>query len=324
MGISQITAGLYANQNSLNLERFKHIGLIKTHSSDNLITDSAAGATAFACGIKTYNGAIGVDTSGSPVPTILEICNSYQLATGVIATSTIQHATPAAFYAHQPSRTLYEDITADFLGCKVDIAIGGGRRLFQKRKDDRDISKELERKGYKFYEDFKEAEENPVDQMMVIVEKGHLSSARKGRNSFLNISANLAIKELNKNPEGFFLMIEGSQIDWGGHSNDADYIISEVLDFDRAIGTVLDFAQEDGETLVIVTADHETGGMSINSNDPNTGKLNISFTTDKHTADLIPVFAFGPNAEYFAGIYDNTEIFFKIMNAYGFEVARSK
>jgi len=323
MGISQITAGMYSKGRPLNLERFKYIGLIKTHSSDNLITDSAAGATAFASGVKTYNGAIGVDTSGTAVPTILEIASGYQLSTGVIATSTIQHATPAAFYAHQPSRTLYEEITTDFLNGKVNIAIGGGRRLFEKRKDERNIAVELQHMGYQFYEKLKDAQKEPVQNMMVITEKGHLSSVNRGRNHFLREATELAISQLDKNPNGFFLMIEGSQIDWGGHSNNGDYIISEMIDFDNTIGEVLDFAEKDQETLVIVTADHETGGFSVNNKNDRNGKLETAFTTDKHTADLIPVFAFGPSAESFTGIYDNTEIYYKMMEAYEFEGYRT-
>jgi alkaline phosphatase len=116
---------------------------------------------------------------------------------------------------------------------------------------------------------------------------------------------------------GFFLMIEGSQIDWGGHANDSEYIISEMLEFDRAIGEVLDFAQRDGETLVIVTADHETGGYAIN-NGSSMGNIQGAFTSDYHTADLIPVFAYGPGAERFGGIYENTAIFDKMKLLYNF------
>jgi len=316
MGLSQISSGVYASNHPLNLERFRHLGLIKTHSLDNLITDSAAGATAFATGKKTYNGAIAVDENGQELTTILEIAHARNLGTGVIATSTIQHATPASFYAHHPERTEYEEITLDFLNGNIDIAIGGGLRLFKKRKDNRDLVKEMEQQGYTFYKDIESAAQSPSDKMMVITHKGHIPSIKSGRGNYLANASILAMNHLNTRKDGFILVIEGSQIDWGGHSNDGQYIINEMLDFDQTIGKVLDFAEKDGETLVIVTADHETGGFSIlGKNDK--GELETSFTTGNHTATLIPVFAYGPGAETFMGIYDNTRIFNKMYDALG-------
>lgn len=318
MGLTQITAGMYAKVDKLNLERIRHIGLIKTHAIDNLITDSAAGASAFACGKKTYNGAIAVDSSGAPMKTILEIAHEHGKGTGVIATSTIQHATPACFYAHQPSRAMYDEITTDFLSGTVDIAIGGGHRPFVSRKDNRNIEEEMKAMGYTFFEDLEAARLSDNPKKMILAGKGHLKSIKRGRGSFLGNASLMAIEHLQANDSGFFLVIEGSQIDWGGHSNDGEYIINEVIDFDNTVGKVLDFAAYDQNTLVIITADHETGGFSIVGGDKNSGQLESIFTTDKHTATLIPVFAFGPGAEAFSGIYENTEIFHKMVDAYGF------
>jgi alkaline phosphatase len=117
--------------------------------------------------------------------------------------------------------------------------------------------------------------------------------------------------------KGFFLMIEGAQIDWGGHANSSSYIISEMIDFDDTIGAVLDFAKEDGETLVIVTSDHETGGFAINPGST-MDKIKAGFTTEYHTGTLIPVFAYGPGASLFGGIYENTDIYHKMKAAFGF------
>lgn len=314
MGLSQISAGIYSNERSLHFERFKHIGLIKTHSSDNLITDSAAGATAYATGHKTYNGAISVNEEGESLKTIMEIAQENDLGTGVIATSIIQHATPACFYAHCVERTEYEEITLDFLRGTVDIAIGGGLRLFKKRKDKKDLVKALTEKGYPFYSSLDDAIESPAERMMVITHKGHLPSIKSGRGDYLEKATKLAIEQLDKSYGGFFLMVESSQIDWGGHSNDAQYIINEVLDFDRNLGAILDFAEEDGETLVIITADHETGGFSILGREDN-GKLKTAFTTGDHSGTLVPIFAFGPGAENFTGVYDNTQVFYKMVEA---------
>ncbi|MEM6630097.1 MAG: alkaline phosphatase [Bacteroidota bacterium] len=318
MGISQISSGVYSQTGPSNFERIRHIGLIKTHSLRDLITDSAAGATAFATGSKTYNGAIAMDENGKPLKTILEIAHDYELGTGVIATSTIQHATPACFYAHRPERTMYEDITLDFLRGTVDIAIGGGMRLFKKRKDKQDVSVKMEEMGYTFYQKLDEALRDPKERMMVITHKGHLPSIKGGRGSYLQTASLLAIDQLRKQPKGFFLMIEASQIDWGGHSNNGEYIINEVIDLDHTLGALLDFVEQDGETLLIVTADHETGGFSIIGEEEN-GKLKTGFTTGDHTAALIPVFAYGPGAENFMGVYDNTEVFHKMLQAYNFD-----
>ena len=133
-----------------------------------------------------------------------------------------------------------------------------------------------------------------------------------GRGSFLYDATKLGLKKLSKDKEGFFLMVEGSQIDWGGHANDADYLISELIDFDTVMGQVLDYAEKDGNTLVIVTADHETGGFTLASEEGNYNKIKPSFSTGGHSAAMVPVFAYGPGASSFAGIYENTEIHTKI------------
>lgn len=322
MGISQITGGLYSNGNRLELERFSVIGLHKSYSSDNLVTDSAAGATAFSAGVKTYNGAIGVDSDTVPVKTILELAEQANMATGLIATSSIVHATPASFIAHNPYRKNYEDIAADFMKTEVDLLIGGGLKFFQRREqDDRNLVQELRSSGYMV--------ENYVAKLLPEIQWPLA-------NNFVYFTADseplpiaqgrdYLLTAVNKAPEflkarsgdkGFFLMIEGSQIDWGGHANDHNYIVSEMLEFDQAVGRVLDFAERDGETLVIVTADHETGGYAINYGSTH-DSIVPAFTSDYHTADLIPVFAKGPGASNFSGIYENTEIFHKMISLLG-------
>ncbi len=324
MGITQISAGMYSNNNHLNLERFPVIGLHKSYSGDNLITDSAAGATAFAAGVKTYNGAIGVDMDTMPVTTILEMAESAGMPTGLVATSSIVHATPASFYAHANQRKNYEEIAADLMNTDIDLFIGGGAKYFERREmDGRNLSDELRQKGNdveSFVDtDLKDLKVNKAKNLGYYTAESEPLPFSQGRD-YLVQASELAINFLNDRDtedKGFFLMIEGSQIDWGGHSNDSDYIISEVLEFDQAIGAVLNFAQRDGETLVIVTADHETGGYAI-QNGSSLGHIEGAFTTDYHTADLIPVFAFGPGAEQFSGIYENTAIFDKMKLLYGF------
>jgi len=323
MGITQISAGMYSNSNSLNLERFKSIGLHKCYSSDALITDSAAGATAFACGRKTYNGAIGVDPDTIAIETILEEAEAMGLKTGLVVTSTIDHATPASFIAHNRARGNYEEIALDFLKTDVEILIGGGQKSFERRKmDDRNLSEELRANGYKVVsfvdKEIDEIDMTGVEKLMYYTADGSPLPVSQGRD-YLKPASNLAIDHLDKsNEDGFFLMIEGSQIDWGGHANDANYIITEMIEFDKTIGAVLDFAEKDGNTLVIVTADHETGGFAIQK-ESKMDSLVTAFTSDYHTGDLIPVFAYGPGSEMFQGIYENTAIYFKMREAFGWD-----
>lgn len=318
MGVTQISAGMYMNGNTLNLERCKVVGLHKPSASNNLVTDSAAGATAFACGKKTYNGAIGVGPDKQPIKTILEYAEEKGLATGLVATSTITHATPASFIAHVEQRKMMEEIALDFMKTEVDLFIGGGKKYFDNRSDKRKLSDELRKKGY-FISDFVTDElatlELPTDKNVgYFTANDNPLPAYQGRD-YIGIAAEKAINYLDqKNDEGFFLMVEGSQIDWGGHANNSDYIVTEMIDFDNAVKAALDFAEKDGNTLVVITADHETGGYAINKGST-MDSLVTAFTTDYHTADLIPVFAFGPKATDFGGIYENTAIFDKMMKA---------
>lgn len=314
MGVSQIYAGLTANRGHLNLERVKVIGFHKNQASDNYVTDSAAGATAFATGKQTYNGAIGVDSLHVPTKTLLEMAEAKGLATGLVSTCDITDATPSSFIAHQRTRSMHEEIALDFLKTKVDVVIGGGRKYFEKRKDGLNLLDTLRKKGYEVRQDLNVdgvtmgpmyalyAEENPIKVM-------------EGRGDALLKSAKKSVELLSQNKKGFFVMIEGSQIDWGGHANDADYAITEMVDFDKSIGFALDFAAKNKETLVIITADHETGGMALMGGNMKTGEVKAAFTTKGHTGQMIPVFAFGPGAEAFGGIYNNYDIFTKIKQA---------
>lgn len=311
MGLTQITAGMIGNDNKLNLEEFKHIGLIKTSSTTGLITDSAAGATAFSTGKKTYNGAIGVDNDTTAVETILEIAAGENYATGLVATSSITHATPASFYAHQPSRSMDEAIAMDMISAPVDFFIGGGKDFFSIREDELNLLDSLTAKGFRVYDEVDSINAPFKDKIAAFIAPKQPVSYLEGRKDILPRASRKALDFLSEK-EKFFLQIEGSQIDWAGHANDSEGIIAEMIDFDQAIGEVLEFAKRNGNTLVIVTADHETGGYSIVGEDED-GNIEGKFTTDYHTGTMIPVFAFGPGAEEFAGIYENTAIFDKML-----------
>ena len=327
-GLSQISSAFYFKKTSPNYARFKYIGLINTSSSREDITDSAAGATAFATGVKTYNGAVGVADDSTEVKNLVEIVSRQHIKTGVISTSSIQHATPAGFYAHAINRGLYEDIAVDMVVSDIDFFAGGGKKHFNKRKDQKNLLEELKAKGFGIdttaLGDF--AGIKQYSKMAYILAENHMDPVDKGRSDFLPKATELGIQFLNKDTDNsnFFMMIEGSQIDWGGHANDAEYLISELIDFDDAIGKSLDFAEKDGNTLVIVTGDHETGGFTLSSTPKKTedgksysdyNEITGTFSTNGHSATLIPVFAYGPGAEAFSGVYENTEIFHKILEA---------
>lgn len=322
MGLSQISAALYENKNRHTLEQFPYIGFHKSYAHNNLITDSAAGATAFATGVKTFVGAIGVDQDTLPRKTILEEAEERGLATGLIATSTIVHATPASFIAHVDSREKYEQIALDFLETDIDLFIGGGKVYFDQREQDNlDLYKKLQDKGYYvsdyFRADLLQVRPNPNKKFAFFTANTQPLPAAAGRD-YLPFATFMAADYLSKrSEEGFFLMIEGSQIDWGGHAKDYPMVISEINDFNRAIEKAVQFASKHDDTLVIVTADHETGGLALNPGSK-MGKINAAFTTNGHTGSLIPVFAMGPGAEAFAGIYENTAIFHKMRESLGF------
>ncbi len=311
MGLSQVSAVQFYNENPTNFERFSVIGLSKTSSSSDVITDSAASATAFASGIKTYNGAVGMTPDTLAIETIIEQISPKGISTGLISTSSITHATPACFYAHVKNRRMEEDIAHFLVNSEVDFFAGGGLKFFNDREDGNDLLKLLKENNFKVHTRELPTHTSKKKQAILLSKKG-MPKMVEGRGDFLPEATQLALDYLSKNKEGFFLMIEGSQIDWGGHANDADYLITELLDFDKTLGVALDFAKQDGETLVIVTADHETGGFTLASDNGDYNKIKPVFSTGGHSATMVPVFAEGPGSEKFGGIYENTSIYEKI------------
>lgn len=319
MGTAQVYAALTAKKGQLNMARCPYSGFVKTNSADAYITDSGAGATAFATGQKTNNGYISIGTDGKILPTILETAEKHGLATGLVATCAITHATPAAFIAHTPSRDKYEDIAMDFLKTDIDVFIGGGRNNFNHRADSLNLLDSLTKHGYKVAANLNDVDIKNTPKLAALLAPGHLSKVSEGRGEMLAKASAMALTILKRNKTGFFMMIEGSQIDWGGHDKNKDYVVNETVDFDNAVGTVLDFAARNGETLVIITADHETGGFGLTGGDLSTGAVEGSFIYGDHTAVMVPLFAFGPGAEKFSGIQENTDVYKKMVELFGFE-----
>jgi alkaline phosphatase len=315
MGLSQISSAFYFKETLPHFARFHNIGLMRTSSTER-ITDSAAGATAFSAGKKTYNGAIGVDSDTISIPTIVEILSEEMWKTGMISTSSITHATPASFYAHVKSRGMEEEIAAQLSTSQIDFIAGGGLAFFAdtSRTDGKDYLQTLKNNGFTIQTEQLLNTVDPNQKYAFLLAKNQMSTVLEGRGDFLPQATKLALNYLSANSDNFFLMAEGSMIDWGGHGNNADFLVSEMIDFDEAIGIALDFAEKDGNTLVIVTADHETGGFTLSAGETY-DEINPTFSNGGHSTALVPVAAYGPGSELFRGIYENTEIFHKMMRA---------
>jgi alkaline phosphatase len=317
MGTTQVYSGMAAKEGPLNLEQCQYVGFQKTYSHNSDITDSGASASAMATGVKTRNGSVSVDPEGVAVKTILEYAEDKELSSGILATCAITHATPAAFAAHNIERDNEEDIALDMIHSGVDVMIGGGRMYFSDREDGANLLDTLLSMGYLVGEGLDDIPGDATGPIVVFTDHAEMPSATNGRGDVLPRATALAIQKLSVNPEGFFLIVEGSMIDWSAHEADTEGLIAEMLDFDNAIGEAINFAKKDGETLVIVTGDHETGGFAIFQGGPKNKEVIGNFATDDHTGVMIPVFAFGPGAESFAGIYENTDIFEKMKSLLG-------
>jgi alkaline phosphatase len=232
-------------------------------------------------------------------------------STGVVATSTVTHATPAAFYAHVNNRKNESEIALQFRNQMPEVVIGGGAKFFLPiekggvRNDKRDLTEELKGEGYDMFRSFEELNKGiSTKRFYALMDTNSLPIALK-RDYTLGDLTEMAINNLSQNEEGFLLRVEGSQIDWAGHDNEQDRVLGELKDFNTAINAALKFAEKDGNTLVLVTADHETGGMSINGGTVSGDSLKLAFTTKGHSGEMVGVFAKGPGEELFRGVYDN-------------------
>jgi alkaline phosphatase len=310
MGLNYVAANVLMHSDS-PFRKFTSVGLSITRSIDKLITDSGAAATAIATGYPTKNHYISVDTTYNSLLTVFEYAQKSGLETGLVVTDNIPGATPAAFYAHQKSRRNYFDIAKQIIRSNLKVAIGGGKKFYLpleeggSREDSIDLIEELQSRDYKICYNFNDlAESSPYDKLIGLLSFEGLPVAEE-RNYTLGNLTSIAIEHLNTNNNGFVMLVEGSQIDWAGHDTNYVYLLSELEDFSSAVETSLAFAENDGNTLVVVTSDHETGGMTITGGSFNADSLKIEFIGTHHTAGMVGVFAFGPGSELFNGIYDN-------------------
>lgn len=311
MGLTQISMAWVANQGKLNVDNFPYTGLARTYAGNKLITDSGAAGTAMATGQKTRYHSVGVDMDGNPLTSLTDLAHEKGLGTGVVVTCGLTDATPAAFCSNHADREQLEAIAAGYLNCNVDFIFGGGRTDFNKRSDERNLLKEMEERGYQIADSWAEVEDYKGEKLFAVVDDGQLPLAKE-RGDVWQKAALKAIDELSKHKKGFFAMLEGSRIDDCGHWNDVPALMGEIFDFDQTIGKVLEWAEKDGETLVVVLADHETGGLTLLDGSIEAGQVEGHFSTGGHSGIIIPVFAYGPGASEFSGTYENTDVFRKI------------
>lgn len=312
MSLMHVYTAWAANRGKLWLENAQATGLSKTWAVKKLVTDSGSGGTSLATGVKTVYHAVGVDPEGKPLTSLVDVAKELGKDAGLAVTCRLWDATPCDFCCHNIDRDKEEELVSDYPTSGVDFVFGGGAQKFTNRKDGRDIFKELQKKGYhvsRTLDDFFAYDKNsrifavPYDKDTPLPDE---------RGDLLARASMKGISLMNQNKNGFFMMIEGSQLDDYGHFNQLDLLMKETLDFDQTVGEVMKWAAKDGETLVVVTADHETGGLTLVNGNKDEGRVECCFSTKDHSGAMVPVYAFGPGAENFTGIFENTDVFKKI------------
>ncbi len=344
MGFGAVTSLLLTEDEPTGFEQAPVIGLSETCSANNYVTDSAAGGTALATGTRTNNGYVGADPEGNQLTSVLRKAQTYGMKTGIVVNTTLTEATPGSFYAGVTSRKMVFDIAKQFTESQVDVAIGGGLDHFIARPDSLDLTATLIEKGYDVYLNWETVLNTESDKFVGILplydlhrreENNGTASAAEGQEvclaaqmAAINEDVNAThlseptvylekatVKALDvlsrNNKDGFFLMIESAIIDGYGHNNDGEGMVVEMQEFGRTLNAMIDYVNKHPETLLVVTADHETGGTGVyyNGHKPaNEGPLRLNFSTSGHTGTVVPIFAYGAGAENFAGVMKNTDI----------------
>ena len=306
MSMEAVTVGWTLNGGHLNMDNFPVAGYSRTYCTDKLITDSCAGGAALAAGEKTKYGYIGQDVDGKPFYTLLHQAQDKGKKTGLVVTCRINDATPADFVCHSPDRHLEAEIAAQYVDSGVDVIIGGGRQFWDQREDGRNLIEEMKALGYNFVEKREDLANVHSGKLLGLFAPLDMDPVLD-RGPVLEDATMKAI-ELLDNKKGFFLMVEGSQIDDWAHRQKVGYMAEELFDFDKTIGKVLQWAEKDGHTLVVVTADHGTGGITLVDGSLQDRTVNVHFSTKGHHGIVVPVFAWGPHAEDFGGVMENAEL----------------
>ena len=288
-------------------DKADNVALQKTYSLDNRVTDSAASGTALATGHKTNNTMLGQLPDGTNLESLIELASAKGKATGIVVTTYLQHATPGAFYAHVPSRHEYATISEQLLASDIDIAIGGGMAFFEERYGDNGKARQaITESGFSFHESIDT--DLSGERILALLADKEIEN----RTGYLAKATTVAINHLENCNEGFVLMVEGSLIDGMGHGNNAEGQKSEMRDFMEAIEVAVAYAAKHNDTLVVVTADHETGGLAIVSGnaDFNLSEQGIEYkwSTGGHSGTMVPIYLYGACAELINGVMENADL----------------
>lgn len=306
MGVGAVNAAMYANGGMLTMTNLHTFGYVRTQSADNFTTDSAASGTAYATGQKTNNGYLGVNTEKERMANIPEKLAPLGFACGVVSTDDLNGATPAAFFAHQAGRNAKEDIWSDLPGSSLVFASAGTQRTFETLPIA--IQESIKREFTVVY--------NPTDPAGTSSNKLLYLPRTVGddRGNYLPETTEMAIEYLsNHAKKGFFLMVEGAHIDHGAHANNTSQTVKETLDFDKAVEAAIRFAERDGHTLVIISADHETGATTLVRGEPADGFVSTVFASRGHSPMMVPLFAYGPRSKDFSCVQENSDVSNKIV-----------
>lgn len=344
MGFGAVTSLLLAEDSVTGFEQAPVIGLNETCSANNYVTDSPAGGTALAAGVRTKNGYCGLDPEGNRLTTILHKAQAMGKKTGIVVNTTLTEATPAAFYAGVTSRRMTYEIAEQFTVSGVDVAIGSGLDHFISRPDSLDLTATLIDNGYDVYLNWSAVLNTPSDKFIGILPMADVHRQESGRKEagaaaghevclaarlasasedagasdlseptvYLQKASAKALDVLSRNSDnGYFLMIESALIDGYGHNNDSEGMIAEMKEFDALLRQLVAYVDQHPETLLVVTADHETGGTWLNYTGYEVGgssPVAMSYSTRGHSGVVVPIFAYGEGAEAFAGVMKNTDI----------------
>ena len=310
MGLGQIITGAYANGRDLSMLRMRNMGLQFYNPNDDFIGDSASGGSALATGEISWTRHIATNEDGSvDYPNLCDYFHAQGKATGVVTLGDLADATPSVFYSHTAERDSVEKVTRYLATTRtLDLLAGSGTDYFEDpRADGFDLMAGIKANGFTYTHDALSV--NSIPGKVICADQRMGDYAREETLGFLaDITRESIAKMRSLSKKGFFLMVEGAKIDYAGHSDCLPASIIETLGFDLAVAEALKFADSNGETLVVVTADHETGGLTVLDGDLSTGHVLAVFNSDDHTPSALPVFAYGPGSGEFRGTYLNTEI----------------
>lgn len=317
MGTAQVYASIIAQGEKSQFLRFPFSGFSRTYSNNKYTTDSGAGGSALMTGHKVNNYTIAQSSEGTPYSTFYDYARKEKgKSTGFVCSCSMVDATPASTYGHVPDRHMNEELSLQMSQCGHSVMIGADQKVFlpEGRKDGTSPIDTLKQRGYSVVSTMKELKKIHSGKVCAMLSENDAPGDAKQRKYWLVDGTKKAIELLDQNPNGFCLMVEGSQIDWACHNNDTPYLQTELDEFEQMLKVVLDFAEKDGNTLVVVTADHETGGLALTNGDIKKGESECKFTTGSHSGVMVPVFSYGLGAHEFSGIQQNTDFYNKIVN----------